>query len=517
MICRAIPYEGKEPYLFISYCHADQEKLYPLFEQMASEGCRLWYDDGNRPGEDWLENIENHLEQSHICLAFISTSSSLSHNCKREIIYALKCRKKVVPVLIEDAELPKGLRMQLVDMHYLKRWDYPSDGDLLKKLLKIKEIKDCKADNSTGMLRSAAEPHSPKQEAPSFEKRASIFSQLLQGNLKPKSAPLPHELSVKPVQEPAPEEAEHGQKAVSPKKVQLFSKQPKPEWEAPIAAKSDSPSKIVGAPDAFSPYAYPEVFDSPQEGSDFPGVNATLLKTTYPLDDERTILGTDFDDEKTVEVPRFSPALLLCPGRNQAFILTKPQISLGRSPIKCDVVIEGNSYISKHHADIIMLNGKYFLSDFGSTNGTFLNGEKLEPGKQVQLEPTAVFKLHKELMIFFGGPSVNRLIRRNSICFLMNEDNSAARIIDEEVVPLDRTHRWPDGTLADQEIHRNAHAAVCRNESDCSLRDENSRNGTYLNGDRLDQGASAPLASGDQITLGQTTLRFYSIPLKGDN
>ena len=120
-------------------------------------------------------------------------------------------------------------------------------------------------------------------------------------------------------------------------------------------------------------------------------------------------------------------------------------------------------------------------------------------------------------MIFFGGPSVNRLIRRNSICFLMNEDNSAAHIIDEEVVPLDRTHRWPDGTLADQEIHRNAHAAVCRNESDCSLRDENSRNGTYLNGDRLDQGASAPLASGDQITLGQTTLRFYSIPLKEEN
>ena len=23
MICRAIPYEGKEPYIFLSYCHKD--------------------------------------------------------------------------------------------------------------------------------------------------------------------------------------------------------------------------------------------------------------------------------------------------------------------------------------------------------------------------------------------------------------------------------------------------------------------------------------------------------------
>ena len=46
MICRAIPFEGKEPYIFVSYCHADKEILYPLFEQMAMDGYRIWYDDG---------------------------------------------------------------------------------------------------------------------------------------------------------------------------------------------------------------------------------------------------------------------------------------------------------------------------------------------------------------------------------------------------------------------------------------------------------------------------------------
>ena len=111
MICRAIPFEGKEPYIFVSYCHADKEILYPLFEQMAMDGYRIWYDDGNNAGDDWTTNIEARLEESMVCLAFISGNSSLSHNCKSEIVYALKCGKKIVPVLIETTDLPKGLRM----------------------------------------------------------------------------------------------------------------------------------------------------------------------------------------------------------------------------------------------------------------------------------------------------------------------------------------------------------------------------------------------------------------------
>lgn len=502
MFCCAIPYEGKEPYLFVSYCHADQEKLYPLFEQMASEGCRLWYDDGNHPGENWVENIEDHLEQSNSCLAFISASSSLSHNCKREIIYALKCRKKVIPVLIEDADLPKGLRLQLADMHYLKRWDYPSDGELLKKLYKIKELKDCKSGSSTGLLRSPTEEIPPaEEEHPSKKPGSGILSQFFSGGLKPKN------LDIKP-KEPAPvSEKRNNPQEGNGSNLVYASKQKEKVPED----KPEIPQEQEKVPES-------QLSEFPRNASNQDPDEGTVSRKLPGIpDDEGTVLISDFDDDKTVAVPRFSPALLLCPGKNRAFILSKPQISLGRSPLKCDVVIEGNSSISKHHADIIMLNGKYYLSDSGSTNGTFLNEEQLEPGKQTQLESPAVFKLHNELLVFFSGPSVNRLIRQKNVCFLMNEAESAVRILDEAVVPLNRTHRWPDGTLADLEIHRNAHASVCLDESGCSLKDENSRNGTYLNGIRLNQGASASLSSGDQITLGQTTLRFYSISLKGDN
>lgn len=512
MLCRAIPYEGKEPYLFVSYCHADQEKLYPLFEQMASEGCRLWYDEGNRPGEDWVENIEDHLEQSNACLAFISSSSSLSHNCKREIIFALKCRKKVIPVLIEDAELPKGLRLQLADMHYLKRWDFPSDRELLKKLYETKEIKDCTSDSSAGLLRSASEQiPSAKEETPAQKPDGGILSQLFSGSLKPSNPDIKLKKPEPVTEKKDDPQKENGHNPVSVHKVKVREivavskrKEKKPEEKVEIHTAPETDSK-----------PQPECF--PQNDSDPDQDEGTILQKCPEVpDDEGTVLVSDFDDEKTIQAPRFSPALLLCPGKDRAFILSKPQITLGRSPIKCDVIIEGNESISKHHADIIMLNGKYYLSDAGSTNGTYLNGERLEPGKQMQLENPAMFKLNDERLIFFSGPSLNRLVHQESIGLLMNETETAVRIIDEARVPLNRSHRWPDGTLADLEIHRNAHAAVCLDPSGYSLKDENSINGTYLNGIRLNQGASSSLSSGDQITLGKTTLRFYSISLKGD-
>lgn len=519
MRCRAIPYEGAGSYLFVSYCHADRETLYPLFEQMASEGYRLWYDDGNRPGEDWVESIESHLEQSSVCLAFISSSSSLSHNCKKEIIYALKCRKKVVPVLIEDAELPKGLRLQLSDMHYLKRWEYPSHGELIKKLSKTKEISDCKSDSSAGLLRSSVEEFpSNGMEKPS-EKPAGILSQLSSGGLKPV------EVSVNPASSASrgkigstagikvrlvgPNNASRLKEKEEDNAAPVNDREPEVSREQRVRRESRD-STIRRSRFQTEVPAQVEVEEDPDEST-------ILYELPEEEDDEKTVLFDDADDDRTVAIPRFSPALLLCPDRDAAFVLNKPQITLGRSAIKCDVALEGNASISKHHADIIMLNGKFYLSDAGSTNGTFLNGEQLEPGKQVQLENPAVFLLNDERLIFFSAPSVNRLIHRGNVCLLMNEEESSARIIDEAVVLLNRSHRWPDGTLSDAGIHRNAHAVVCLDENGCTLKDDHSKNGTYLNGNRLEPDEASPLSSGDRITLGKTTLHFYSISLKGDN
>ena len=59
-------------------------------------------------------------------------------------------------------------------------------------------------------------------------------------------------------------------------------------------------------------------------------------------------------------------------------------IVIGRDPREANIVID-SPYISNYHAEIILLdNGDMFLVD-KSTNGTFLNGLKLTPGKEVAI------------------------------------------------------------------------------------------------------------------------------------
>ena len=47
----------------------------------------------------------------------------------------------------------------------------------------------------------------------------------------------------------------------------------------------------------------------------------------------------------------------------------------GRSG-ECDYVYTGEK-VSRRHFMIELINGHYYVSDLGSTNGTFLNGKKL--------------------------------------------------------------------------------------------------------------------------------------------
>lgn len=62
--------------------------------------------------------------------------------------------------------------------------------------------------------------------------------------------------------------------------------------------------------------------------------------------------------------------------------LTKPKMVLG-SGADCDIVVAASG-VSRHHLTVSVVDDQYFVTDMGSTNGTFINDDRLVPGQKAE-------------------------------------------------------------------------------------------------------------------------------------
>jgi len=66
---------------------------------------------------------------------------------------------------------------------------------------------------------------------------------------------------------------------------------------------------------------------------------------------------------------------MIDPATAQIFPLGE-EVTIGRAP-GCSVSLDDDTYVSQLHARIYVRDGKPFVEDLGSTNGTFLNRDRL--------------------------------------------------------------------------------------------------------------------------------------------
>jgi hypothetical protein len=118
-----------------------------------------------------------------------------------------------------------------------------------------------------------------------------------------------------------------------------------------------------------------------QEGYSQPG--------RYPLK-ERTIQP---EEQKPVRIIRTGPCMVslqpqLCPD----IMLSSSHILLGKSRRKADVILPDDT-VSRVHARIEHRTDGFYVSDLYSTNGTWLNDERLESGSAILLKDGDVLKM----------------------------------------------------------------------------------------------------------------------------
>ena len=114
-----ISYQGKDPFAFFSYAHADSKTVIPIIKSLKGKMCRIWYDEGLTPGESWNDMIAEEIVECRQFVVFITPSSVNSRYVMSEINYAISKNKEILPILLEETELPAGFDLMLSTYHRL--------------------------------------------------------------------------------------------------------------------------------------------------------------------------------------------------------------------------------------------------------------------------------------------------------------------------------------------------------------------------------------------------------------
>lgn len=122
-------------------------------------------------------------------------------------------------------------------------------------------------------------------------------------------------------------------------------------------------------------------------------LGATRITFMEPGTDDKEPVEAADSDLTSIYVPEsmFMLGTKSMDGKIKEYNLSLEGLMIGRAPTN-DVMLE-DKRVSRRHARIYEENGKVFIEDVGSNNGTFLEGSKIIPGKKIEVRGKQVIKI----------------------------------------------------------------------------------------------------------------------------
>lgn len=114
------PYDGNEPYLFISYSHRNKNEVNRILNLLNKNKYRIWFDETMENGEDFRDELRRRIEGCSAVVLFVSAESMNSKYCGMEIIVARENAKKIFPIYIDESPLPPAFEMLLSNTQHSK-------------------------------------------------------------------------------------------------------------------------------------------------------------------------------------------------------------------------------------------------------------------------------------------------------------------------------------------------------------------------------------------------------------
>ena len=119
--------------VFISYCRANDAKVKEIKKMLTDHGIQCWIDtDGIFSGDNFKEVIVDAIDVAKVVLFMSSAESNGSRYVIREIGYASKISKAIIPVLLDDAPYAKSIKLDISDIDQI---EWQSNTEEAKKKL----------------------------------------------------------------------------------------------------------------------------------------------------------------------------------------------------------------------------------------------------------------------------------------------------------------------------------------------------------------------------------------------
>ena len=244
------------------------------------------------------------------------------------------------------------------------------------------------------------------------------------------------------------------------------------------------------------------------------------------------------------EVPEVSADIrLVTPDGTREFVLRPGENTVGRE--NADILLPHNT-VSRSHAKVIVEDGCVYVEDSGSTNGTTVDGRKIDPGERIELANGAE--------IVFGNAAVRLEIPESEEATELEQEASAEEVVETpETEPVEELSEAEepseleepelpaagmlvskDGSLSfplvegvskigrregDNDIVipdsycSGRHADLEAGDGAFTITDIGSTNGTFVSGEKIEPNQGREVAPGDEITIGRTVM---TIEVPGD-
>ncbi len=135
-------YSGDEPYVFVSYAHGDDAKVYPEIQWLHDQGFNVYYDEGLSPGSEWRDELARSIAGAALVLFFVTPTSVERPHCQREVHFALEEERPLLAVHLAPTELPDGLRLSLNTIQAIFKYEIGERDYRLKLLRGVSEHVD---------------------------------------------------------------------------------------------------------------------------------------------------------------------------------------------------------------------------------------------------------------------------------------------------------------------------------------------------------------------------------------